>query len=88
MLSTHLLQQNQHIKHALSKFFVLPSLRLLRDYIHWIKYPCSGTNINVIQSLIKDITHEGFDPHGFKVTVLVDEMKIKSDKYLINRQEI
>ena len=58
---------------VLSKLFVLPSLR---DCTHWIKYPCSGTNINAIQFLIKDITQEGFDPLGFKVAVLVDEMKI------------
>ena len=42
-------------------FFMLPSKRSLRDYTHWMKFE-SGMNSDVIKSLRKEISQEGFNP--------------------------
>lgn len=62
---------------TLGHFFMLPSMRLLRDYTHWMKFE-PGMNCDVMKSLLKEMSQEGFNPHGFMVGLLLDEVKIKS----------
>ena len=52
-------------------------MRLLRDYTHWMKFE-PGMNCDVMKSLLKEMSQEGFNPHGFMVGLLLDEVKIKS----------
>ena len=62
---------------ALGQFLKLLSTRLLRDYTHWTKFQV-GISASSIQCLMKEMIHEGLNPEGLKVGIIIDEMKIKS----------
>ena len=55
----------------------LPSQRTLRDYTHFITFD-AGVNAKVVMRLKEDMQFEQCSPSYKKVTIMMDEMKIKS----------
>ena len=62
---------------SLGSFLALPSQRTLRDYTHFMKFD-AGVNGDVVKRLKEDMKFEQCSPSYKKVTVSMDEMKIKS----------
>ena len=62
---------------SVGSFLALPSQRTLRDYTHVMKFD-AGVSGEVVQRLKEDMNFDKCSSSQKKVTVLMDEMKIKS----------
>ena len=62
---------------AVGQFLALPSKRTLRDYTHCIKFS-AGMKSSIVHRLKDDINFEKCTPSEQKVSLIINEVKVKS----------